>query len=137
MPRPTPSLPATLARAAQRFEKWRRTREKKGRIPDPLWRLATKVGKKYGVNVTARALRLDYYDLKRRVEEATQSDASGSENTTAFVEVVSPPCPSAGECLVELEDPQGVKMRIHLKTAGPSELAALGHLFWRNSTCFS
>jgi hypothetical protein len=137
MPRPAPSLPATLARAARRFEKWRRTRKKKRRIPDPLWHLATKLGGKYGVNATARALRLDYYDLKRRVEEATQSDGSGSETAPAFVELVSTPCLSAAECFVELEDPQGVKMRIHLKAAGPSELAALGHLFWRNDPCFS
>lgn len=127
MPRSTRTLPAPLARAVQRFEKWRKTRTKP-EIPAPLWLLATKLGVKYGVNRTAAPLRLDYYDLKRRVEAAS-CEARAPAKKPTFVEVVPPTAP-ASECLVELEDPRGMKMRIHLKVAGAAELAALGKL-WR------
>lgn len=130
MSKSTQSLPAPLARAAGRFEKWRKTRTRRA-IPDSLWDLAARVAAKYGVNKTAKTLRLDYYDLKRRAE-AAPSGASKDETPPRFVEVnpaeVFPP----SACLVELEDPRGVKMRIHLQAAGAPELAALRHLFYRD-----
>lgn len=128
MPRSIRTLPSPLTRAAKRFEKWRKTRTKPG-IPAPLWRLATGLGLKYGVNKTATTLRLDYYDLKRRVESASGTPAAAATKA-AFVEVVpATPAPTS-ECLVELENPRGMKMRIHLKVAGVAEIAALGQL-WR------
>jgi hypothetical protein len=130
MPKSTQTLPAPLVHAAKRFEKWRKTRTK-AKIPDPLWDLAVRLARRYGLNRTATALRLAYYDLKRRAE-ATSSSSRGSETTPRFVEVVTTPPSPESACLVELEDPRGVKMRIHLKAAGAPELAALSHLFWRN-----
>ena len=131
MPSETPSLPAPLERATVRFEKWRRTRRKGERIPDDLWKLAAKLGGKYGVNKTAAPLRLDYYDLKRRIEVAASSAECGSDVAPAFVELVPSKPAAGGECLVELEHPDGSKMRIHLASAGAPELAALGEVFWR------
>jgi hypothetical protein len=130
MPKSTHTVPPPLARAAKRFEKWRKTRTKR-EIPDPLWDLATRLSQKYGLNKTARALRLAYYDLKRRAE-AESCGAKESETTPSFVEVTPAPRSPESGCLVELEDPRGVKMRIHLKAAGAPELAALSRLFWRN-----
>ena len=129
MPKPTRTLPAPLARAAQRFEKWRRTRTKRG-IPDSLWDLATKLGGKYGVNQTAKTLRLDYYDLKRRVAAAAGADVSGAVTAPTFLEVVPTPSSAASECVVELEEPRGAKMRLHFKRVGASEISALSRLFW-------
>jgi hypothetical protein len=130
MPKSTHTLPTPLARAVKRFEKWRKTRTKP-KIPDQLWDLAAKLARKYGVNRTATPLHLDYYDLKRRAE-AEPSGATKSDTPPRFVEVVPSPAPRESACLVELEDPRGVKMRIHLKAAGVPELQALSHLFWRN-----
>jgi len=125
----TPTLPAPLARAVRRFQKWRKTRTKP-RIPAPLWKLASGLGKKYGVNQTAKTLHLDYYDLKRRVE-AADSEVCQGETPGTFVEVLPAASSPASACVVELEDARGVKMRIQLKSAGAAELTALGQLFWR------
>jgi hypothetical protein len=124
MPKSTRTVPTPLARAAQRFEKWRRSRTKR-EIPERLWNLATKLGGKYGVNRTAQALRLGYHDLKRRVEVADLAGAGPGPKTAAtFVEVL----PSrGGECVVEIEDRQGTKMTIRL--SGPIDVVALTRSF--------
>ena len=70
MPKSTRTVPRPLARATERFETWRKRGPARRKIPDRLWELAAKLGGKYGVNRTAQALRLDYYDLKGRVEAA-------------------------------------------------------------------
>jgi hypothetical protein len=132
MSKSTSTLPAPLAQAVKRFERWRKTRTKP-KIPDQLWDLAAKLARKYGVNRTATPLHLDYYDLKRRAE-ALPPGAKESKTAASFVEVIPSPASRESACLVEIEDPRGAKMRIHLKAAGAQELEALGQLFWRNGS---
>ena len=67
----TCDLPARLENLRQRFERWRRTRKVRSRIPEPLWAAAVKSAAKYGIHRTAKALRVDYYALKKRVEQKT------------------------------------------------------------------
>jgi hypothetical protein len=57
-----------------------------------------------------------------RTQDAAQSAPS-------FVEL---PLPSAGsgECIVELEDGGGAKMRVHLKGVAAPDLAGLSRSFW-------
>ena len=50
----------------QRFEAWRKNRKLGSPIPDTLWDKAVQLARAHGVNPIARALHLDYYDLKRR-----------------------------------------------------------------------
>ncbi len=57
-------LPPDLEKTRQRFEHWRRTRKTRSRIPGPLWTAAARMARRYGINQTARALRVDYYSLK-------------------------------------------------------------------------
>jgi hypothetical protein len=86
----------------------------------------------YGMNRTARALRLNYYGLKKRVERQAVAAAGVSETigSAPFVELA--PFTSAGccECLLELENVGGAKMRIPLKGIAMPDLAALGQSFW-------
>ena len=69
-------LRAGLEGVKRRFERWRRTRRGHARIPDSLWAAAVKAVGVHGLNRTVRALRLDYYSLKERVERQA-STASG------------------------------------------------------------
>ena len=62
-------LPRRLEGIQRRIERWRQTCEVRSRIPDSLWAAAVRMARAYGVNRTARALRLDYYGLKKRVEQ--------------------------------------------------------------------
>jgi hypothetical protein len=127
MPRSACSLPAPLAKAAARFETWRR-RRKTRRIPEDLWSLAATLGGRYGVSRTASALRVQYYDLRKRVVAlGTPSAESGPSPT--FVEVVPGPSTARPECVVELESVSGTKVRIHASGAGIPNLAELVGLF--------
>jgi hypothetical protein len=130
----TRGLPARLEGVRRRFQNWRQTRKSRSaRIPDPLWAAAVKMAGAYGIHRTARALRLDYYSLKERVEAtlaATASNASAGAASATFLEL--PPSAWAGscECTLELEDVGGATMRVHLKGAAPPDLAALSRSFW-------
>ena len=149
--RKTDELPAWLARTRERFERWRRARVGRPPIPDPLWASAVRLARRYGIYRTARALGVDYYSLKGRVEgEAgppqcrsskgsaarknlppTKStcDKESAENAApAFLELTA--AGSGGECLVELENAAGGRMRIHLKGVNPPDLVALSRTFW-------
>jgi hypothetical protein len=117
-------LPARLEAARRRFERWRRTRRGNSRIPAPLWTSATALAEAYGLCRTARVLRLDYNALKKRINLAQPKDASEPQTATAFVELVPPQGGCFPECLVELEDPRGAKMRIRLTGQPSSELVA-------------
>jgi hypothetical protein len=92
----------------------------------------------YGINRTARALRLDYYSLKKH---ATAAAGSGSRRAgmsrpksrraaPEFVEILSGGMPALGhECLIEVEDAGGVKMRIRLPGGELPDVAALARVF--------
>ena len=124
-------LPARLERTRQRFERWRETRKVRSRIPESLWTSAVKMARAYGINRTARVLRVNYYSLKERVEsEASSSGSSERSTSPTFVELTAPAIASTCECLLELEDVGGAKMRIHLKGVEVPDLAALSRSFW-------
>jgi hypothetical protein len=132
-------LPPGLEAVRRRFERWRLTHTPRSRIPDALWDAAVRLAGRCGVHRTARALRLQYYSLKDRVERqsAVVSERSTRYGGPAFLEL-SPPADhglagmpvNACECTLELEDAGGAKMRVHLKTAQPPDLAALSRSFW-------
>jgi hypothetical protein len=128
-------LPARLEGLRQRFEGWRRTRKLRGRIPEPLWAAAVKLAGRYGIHRTAKALRVDYYSLKKRVEGAPAATASmvpvGAAGAT-FLEVPPPAWPGCGECTLEWEDAGGAKLRVHLKGFEAPDLAALSRGFWQS-----
>lgn len=143
--RTTQAIPARLEAGRRRFERWRRTRKGHWRIPEPLWTSAVKLAGAYGLCRTARTLGLDYNALKRRAASARPGDSpggktagaktarqktAGQEPATAFVELVPPAPTCSPECILELEDPRGAKMRIHLKGIETPDLAALSRSFW-------
>jgi len=126
----TRDLPPRLEGMGRRFDRWRRTRKGRSRIPKTLWALAVKAAGKYGLARTARVLRLDYYALKKRIDAAGSRLASDREGVTAFVELTPPPPTGSPECILELEDPGGAKMRVHLKGVETPDLTALSRSFW-------
>ena len=119
-------LPAGLESARRHFERWRGTHEGRSRIPEGLWTVAVRAAGQYGVHRTSRALRLDYAVLKKRHGEAAEVD--GAARGTAhpnFVELVPAGSGSRVECVVELEDPSGTRMRIEVKGVPAPDLVAL------------
>jgi hypothetical protein len=125
MGRSQAEVPKVLTRAAARFEAWRAGHTSRRPLPAALWDRATEVAARHGVHRTARTLRLNYYDLKERVERRGPAAMAAP----AFVEVRTAPPARDAKVLVEFEDARGAKMRIHLKGGGTPDLAALGRIF--------
>ena len=133
----TRDFPARLEQVRRRFEQWRQRRKGRERIPEPLWAAAVKLAATYGVHRTAKALRVDYYALKKRVDAApavTAGKASTAAAGARFLELPAAAWAGAGECTLELEDASGAKMRVHLKGFGAPDLAALSESFWRSES---
>ena len=142
----TCDLPARLENLRQRFERWRRTRKVRSRIPEPLWAAAVKSAAKYGIHRTAKALRVDYYGLKKRAEQkaaiagtqqklaATASKTVAAAAEATFLELPATAWAGSGECTLDLEDACGSKLRVHLKGFEAPDLAALSRSFWQNES---
>jgi hypothetical protein len=87
-----------LEKVRQRFAKWRQDGAPRARIPERLWTAAVARAQASGLNRTARALHLDYYSLKKRLEagadreilrrrSASSRRVGGGSARQAFVEV--------------------------------------------------
>ncbi len=111
----------------KRLETWRRSHKPRSRLPIQLWNGAVRVARQCGVNKTAKALHLDYYDLKKRLEGAAVDRGSAP----SFIELSPTTLSAIPECLIELEVRNGAKMRIHLKGTTVPDLSALSGVFWR------
>jgi len=122
-----------LEAVRRRFEQWRRTRSGRSPIPEPLWDAAVKMAGAYGLHRTAKALRVNYYSLKKRMDrEATAAVGSPKEDaSTAFIELAPPVRAGSCECTMELEAADGAKMRVHLTGAATPDLATLSRSFYR------
>jgi hypothetical protein len=120
-------IPESLARGRERFEAWRRSRKAGSRIPDQLWSLAVTLAEAHGLSRAASALKLDYDSLKNRVAGRNGDSSSAAP---AFIELSpQPPAPSTTECVIELEDGLGARMRVHLRGCEIPDLAALCRSF--------
>ena len=125
-------VPARFESARRRFERWRRARKVGSRIPDPLWAAAVKLADTYGIHPTAKVLRLDYYCLKKRLKQKSASRPTrvASARAATFVELPAPARMNMPECILELEDAEGAKMRIQIKGIEAPDLAALSRSLW-------
>jgi hypothetical protein len=124
-------LPPQIESVRQRLERWRRNRKQRSPIPEELWASATDLAHRYGLAKTARALRLDYYCLKERMDASDRPGSCQVNARPAFVELIPQAAAAVSECTMELEDPSGARMRIHLKGSGVPDLTGLSESFWR------
>lgn len=131
-------VPFPLVRAVQRLDAWRQSHSVGTRIPQSLWARAVVLAATYGVARTAAALRLNYYDLKKRAQ-AKRTQAAGSQSAAAttapcplpaFIELAPSTLVGPAECVIEFENATGCKMRVQLKGTQVPDLVALGVSFW-------
>jgi hypothetical protein len=101
-----------------------------------LWAAAARAAGTHGIHRTSRALRLDYYSLKKRVEHRSTAARDKTERAAAapFLELAPSAFAGPCECSLELEDAAGAKMRVHLKGIAMPDLAALSRSFWNPAT---
>ena len=128
---PTRQLPAQLRAAQRQFDQWRASHTGRRRIPESLWAVAVKAARRFGINRTAGVLRVDYYRLKRRLVAADgERDARVPSTTPTFVQLPAVPATAPHQCVVQLEDRNGSKMRIELPVTDTLDVVALARSFW-------
>ncbi len=117
-----------LSDVQSQVERWRQSRKRGTRIPEALWRAAVEAARDCGVSKTAQALGLDYYGLKKRVESTAEVSESEPSAGQEFLEI--PLFGSAPECVLEMEDAQGVRLRVELKGSAAAHCEALAQALW-------
>jgi hypothetical protein len=119
-------VPGELLRLERRFFSWREARVKGERIPLQYWKAAAKLAREHGVCQTAKVLKLDYYSLKKHLEQQSAEPSP----VPAFIELPSPSAGQTSECVIEFENKSGDSMRVHLKDSTAPDLITLGRSFW-------
>ena len=125
-------LPPGFMKVRERFDRWRDTRAPRSQIPEQLWRAAAKLCRDTSINKISMALHLNHTALKEWVEAAVNNTPSGKEPRPTFVEVHQPPAPA--ECVVEMENARGAKLRVSIRGRGDIDLVALGNAFWSHGS---
>ncbi len=117
-----------LTTLKRRFSVWRHHRTQGMRIPADLWEAAVEAAQKHGVGQVSDKLRVDPDSLKRRLEEA--SAAATGRGPLHFVEIPGEILPPSAGCIVELQDREGLRLRIELRDGQSAE--SLARSLWRD-----
>ncbi len=112
--------PLALEEVVEHFERWRSNKKKGERIPGRLWVEAVELASDYSVSQVCRALHLCATDLKRH--QSALSPGKGVVSACAdksFVEIDRATVnqatkPSVRPGLMEMERPDGLRLRIQL-----------------------
>lgn len=124
-----------LSPLKRQFDQWRARRKVGARIPLELWAGAVAAALEYGAYRVAGELHLDYAVLKRRAARVGGT-APCAELAPRFVELFAPAGPTRAavalppECVVEVANARGAKMRVELNGSGLASLAGLCSAFW-------
>ena len=123
-----------LTQLKERFATWRAVRKLGMRIPPQLWAAAVEMVAVHGACRVAVELNLDYDMLKQRVAHAggkVTSTEVGPRFVELFAAAAPMPAHSAAkpECVVELANARGGRMRVELSGQGLVGLCALCSAF--------
>lgn len=124
-----------LEKVKNRFKRWREARVRGERIPSDLWSAAQGLLTEYDVEHVAKSLKLDGERLKRNLTRGV-GVVQANKGMAHFVELTvaprpsRPPTPNLHECVVELENGRGAKMRVELNGQGLAGLAAMCNALW-------
>lgn len=125
---PAPSQ--TLSEVKEQFKKWRRTRNRPRPMPEKLWQAAVSLSANHSISQISRDLIIDYSTLKKRVQNK-KNPGVAKTSCPDFIELGFGPATAISECLIEMEDSLGAKMRIHIQNKTDIALLDLVKAFWR------
>jgi hypothetical protein len=125
---PTPC--PTISEVKEQFKIWRRTRKSPRPIPEKLWTAAVSLTAKHSISQISKELVVDYTVLKKRVA-IKKKDSAVSMSPPGFIELNLQPPAAASECIVEMQDILGSKMRMHFRGKTDFDLLELAKAFWR------
>jgi hypothetical protein len=122
--------PCSLSEVKEQFKNWRRTRKSPRPIPEQLWEAAVSLTAKHSVSQISKELVVDYSALKKRVL-IKKKDAADKMSPPGFIELNFEPAAAVSECIVEMQDIGGAKMRMHFRGKTDFDLLELAKAFWR------
>lgn len=122
--------PRSLKEVKQLFTSWRASRKHKSRIPDDLWEAAASLAAQFSIHQISRALRLNHTALKDQVAARSPENNITTAPQTCFLELPPPQSPPLSECLIEMENRHGEKMRMHFAGEVSLDLLAVSQNFW-------
>jgi hypothetical protein len=108
-----PTLKPTLEEIQGRFETWRSRKKAGSPIPKALWQAAVEQCRDHSILRVSRALRLNYNDLRNRVQQSKPISLPSSDGCVKFVELGLEGVASPPGCVVEIEAANGAKLRMH------------------------
>ena len=125
---PTPRL--AISEVKEQFKTWRRTRKSPRPIPEELWAAAVSLTADHSISQISKELVLDYSVLKKRVSIKKKAIAA-KMSPPGFIELNLEPQAAVSECIVEMQDILGAKMRMHFRGKTDFDLLELAKVFWR------
>ena len=125
------SLQISLEDVRNQFEHWRQSRAKRAPIPPSLWQAAISLHPEHSVYEISKSLRLNYTDLKHRVEDKRPVFQSATVSAPAFIELGDLNAPmAAAQCIVEMQHQDGGKMKMYFNGDVGVDLLQLSKAFW-------
>ncbi len=126
------ALPSPLESVQYQFEKWRESKKSpREPIPEYLWEAAARLENDYPLSRISKILRLNHTDLKNRISGQKPNRPEKEPSSPLFVELDCLQPFTASECLIEMEDASGSKMRMSFKGQADLDLLEFGKVFWR------
>jgi len=124
-------IPIALSEARRQLDHWRSQQpSKRTRLPEEFWRQAVDLAEEYGLNKTARALKVKYESLKKHLEQGVAKEEHSAKAQPEFIELLPAAIkPGAVECVLDWADGCGATVRMHMRGVGPSELSAVAGVF--------
>jgi len=124
---PTPC--PTLSEVKEQFKTWRKTRKSPRPIPAELWASVVSLTANHSISRISKELVVDYSRLKKRVL-AKKKTKSAKMSSSGFIELNLDPPAAVSECIVEMQDIAGAKIRMHFRGKTDVDLLQLAKAFW-------
>ena len=108
------------------LQRWREEGRPGRKVPEGIWKQAVKLARKHGVSKASTQIGVGYCGLRRRVEGDRRAVTASEESKGSFIEVSGVGgLFSSPECLIELENRAGERLRVALSGAGTAEAGAV------------
>ena len=136
---PSPEAVSALEELQQQFPLWRKTKTGRERIPASLWQADAEVFYlgEHSLHRISKTLHLTHTALKQHVELDQPSSIKVEPDATpeaspAFLSFELDPPSAVSECVIEMEDRTGAKMRICLRGKTDPSILGICQSFWRH-----
>ena len=124
-----------LEEVRDQFEEWRRSRKsRRDPIPLRLWKAAVNLSGSYSIHSISKALRLNYSDLKERVDQQLVADRVKALPAAGFIDLGCSQSLIESECIIEMQNAGGLKMQMRVRGKVDFNLLQLAKVFLAKGT---